>query len=467
VTVQGHYRHFDDYDSPEGEVFNSGSELYGARARWDQFAGSGLFSVAWQSDLGRDVERPRDNSRQVRFFYPTEDSHRVVASWEAAGPGGFNRLHASAFLGSYAIVTDQDSSATAAEPRAVERADVSARDFHLRLHAERPLGEARFEVGVDLNGRFGLRALDVNERYDPAGGLARVDTNVSVDEARRIDGGLYAMLAARPGNRLDLSGGLRVDHVTTRHEGGYFGDRSTAKGALSGFASAVVRAAKGLELTLQVARGYRDPALSDRYFRGPTGRGFITGNPELESETSLQLDTALRYSRPGWRMAAYAYQYRIDGLIERFEDEADFFFFRNRGRARLRGLELEGRVELGAGFNAELSGSLLRGDALDDGEPLADLPPATLSLRLGRQWKGGFAQLRTAFFGDDGRQGSGEVPRERYSVVDLAAGVELGSALLLRLSARNLLDEAFFTSTDRRATLAPGRSLLVSAQLSF
>ena len=51
----------------------------------------------------------------------------------------------------------------------------------------------------------------------------------------------------------------------------------------------------GFSATAQVARGFRDPTLSDRYFRGPTGRGFITGNPDLEPETSLQCDGALRY----------------------------------------------------------------------------------------------------------------------------------------------------------------------------
>jgi outer membrane receptor protein involved in Fe transport len=275
------------------------------------------------------------------------------------------------------------------------------------------------------------------------------------------------MLGVQPAERLDLSGGLRVDRVTSRSRGGFFGERSAGSSAVSGFASAALRASSGLELTVQVARGFREPVLSDRYFRGPTGRGFITGNPDLESETSLQLDAALRYSRPRWRVAVYGYQYRIDDLIERFEDEPDFFLFRNRGRARLRGFELEGHVQLGTGFSVELSGSLLTGDALDDGEPLADIPPATLSLRLGRDWEGGFVQLRTALYGDDARQGSGEVERAGYGVVDLFAGIDLARALQLRLSARNLLDEEHFTSTDRRATLAPGRALLVSALVRF
>ncbi|HUE89846.1 MAG TPA: TonB-dependent receptor [Vicinamibacterales bacterium] len=48
-------------------------------------------------------------------------------------------------------------------------------------------------------------------------------------------------------------------------------------------------------LTGQVSRGFREPTLSDRFYRGPVGRGFVEGNPELAPETSLQLDVVGRY----------------------------------------------------------------------------------------------------------------------------------------------------------------------------
>ena len=467
ATVQGHYRNLDDYQSPDGEVFNSGARMWGARGRWDQFAGPGLISLAWQSDLGRDVERPRNNSREVRFFYPTEDSHRFVASWEAGGVAGFSRLKTSAFLGYYALVTDQDRFATMDEPRSVDRADVSARDFHLRAHAERPLGAAHVQIGADFNGRFGLEALDVDEGYGAGGELVSSDRRVAIESARRVDLGLYGVLGARPSEELSLSGGVRLDRVTTRNGGGFFGDLSTENVALSGFASAALGLFDGFQVTAQLARGFRDPVLSDRYFRGPTGRGFITGNPELESETSLQADIALRYTAARWRLALYGYQYRIDDLIERFEDDPDFFFFRNRGRSRLRGVEVEAQFQLGAGFRLDLSGHLIGGDALDDDEPVADVPPPTLNARLGRTWDRGFAELRTAFYAADERQGSGEEPREGYTLVDVSAGVDVGQPLQLRLSARNLFDTAYRVSTSRRSPLAAGRGLLISAVLQF
>ncbi len=67
-----------------------------------------------------------------------------------------------------------------------------------------------------------------------------------------------------------------------------------------------------------MARGFRDPILSDRFYRGPVGRGFIEGNPDLKPETSLQFDLTARYTAGPVRLAAAGYHYRINDLVERY-----------------------------------------------------------------------------------------------------------------------------------------------------
>ena len=467
LLLQGHYRNFDDWESPEGDVENSGARDAGFLLRADHSLGGGLFSLGWQSDFGRDVERPRTNSSSVRFYYPSEDSHRLTLSWERGGVGSFSRLGVSGFLGSYSLVTDQDSVATADEPRSIERADVSARDFHLRGHAQKPAGPAVLEAGVDLNGRFGLEAHEVRIRYDAEGEPAQQDDFVSVEDAGRFDAGLYASLQAPVGKRVSLSGGLRGDLVGTSNRAGYFGDRETDNGAVSGFAAASLGPISGFSATAQVARGFRDPTLSDRYFRGPTGRGFITGNPALDPETSLQLDLALRYTAGGLRAAVYLYRYDVHDLVERYETDPDFFEFRNRGQARIRGIEGELQAELPARFSLELTGHLLKGELLDDGTGLDGVPPPTVTLRLRRDLGWGWAWIRGAAYGPLDDPGPTEQPRPGYGLLDACLGARLGTRGELSLLGRNLLDRAHLVSPDRRAVLAPGRSLLASLSLSF
>ena len=96
---------------------------------------------------------------------------------------------------------------------------------------------ARWEVGVDVNGRAGLRALDIFERYTLAGALTTTE-NVSIDSARRIDRAVYTSVTAVVAPTITLAGGVRGDYITTQNRGGYFGDRDTSHGAASGYVSA-------------------------------------------------------------------------------------------------------------------------------------------------------------------------------------------------------------------------------------
>jgi len=470
VLFAAHVRQADDWDSPEGEVFNSGFADRGFMVRGEQKVGAGYLTAGWQSDFGRDIERPRNNSRTVRFYYPHENSHRLTAGYEARGVMGLQRIAVTGFVGSHEQRTDQDRFATATTGRSIERADITANDFHVRSFGEKLVGKSRVEFGVDINGRFGLNAVDDLIQFDLAGAVSGTRPNVSIDTARRVDNGVYASIETAVAPVLVVSGGVRGDYVTTSNSGGHFGDRSTGNGAGSGYASATVGSFGGFSLTGQLARGFRDPVLSDRYYRGPTGRGFITGNPDLNPETSVQLDLGLRYVSSRFRFATFYYQYRINELIERFQTPADpdSFFFRNRGTARVRGFEVEAQATLPGGFGVDLAAQVAEGRALDDNAYLDDISPLNLMAVVRRQFGArGFGQLRAAYFADDDHFGPTERAVPGYTLLDAAAGYQLARPLELRVQVRNLLNETFFASQDVRAVFSPGRSASLAATVKF
>jgi outer membrane receptor protein involved in Fe transport len=460
ALAQVHWRMADDWRSPQGMVRNSGWRDWGFLLRSTHAIGESRLGLGWQSDLGRDIERPRNNSHLVRFFYPREASHRLTATISRDRLGALGRSSLNAMLGAYANVTDQDRLATASTPRRVERADVEARDYQLRASTERGAGQARLEFGVDLNGRFGLEALDITERYSTAGTLIATESHTSVDSARRHTTGLFLQAEAALWPRLFVSGGGRLDRATTRNRGGFFGNRSTAHAAFSGLASVTAGPFSGVTLTAQIARGFRDPILSDRYFRGPSGRGFITGNPGLNPETSLQIDGAARYTSGRVRLAAYGYRYAITNLIERYGD-GDSFFFRNRGEAVVRGAEIELQAALPRDMTLELGAHVARA-------PLDSIAPATLSAVFRKHFgTRGYAQIRGARYDADDRPGPTERVVPGYALVDLGGGMRITPHLELRGQVRNLLDATYFASQDTRTVLAPGRSGAVTAVLSF
>lgn len=468
LLATAHVRDVGNYDAPDDEVPNSGWADRGFLFRAEKRAGSGLFSASWQSDFGRDIERPRNNSSSVRFYYPFENSHRFNASWERADAGGLDLVRVTGFAGTYEQRTDQDRVPTPSTPRDIERADISARDFQVRALAETRLGRAFVEFGADVNGRHGLEAHDIFVQYDLDGDEVGTNDNLSVDSARRLDTGLFAQASTAIGTLATLTGGLRLDRVSNVNEGGYFGDRSVSNSAAAGFAAVAIRPLDHTTLTAQLSRGFRDPTLSDRFFRGPSGRGFITGNPDLVPETSLQLDLGASYATARMRVAGYFYQYRITDLVERYEEDTDFFAFRNRGRARIRGVEFEAQADVGSGFFLEAAAQLSRGLALDDGSALDDTSPENVSVTLRKALNDQVIVFgRLATYADDDRPGPSEIETPGHTNLDIGGSWFASDRLELRAAVRNLLNDEYYASPDRRFVFAPGRNAFVTVSVTF
>jgi iron complex outermembrane receptor protein len=453
-----HYRDYGDYRSPEGTVFNSGSQMHGFRAGWQATAFDGIFHVGWRTDVARDVGKPTPESEIRRVYYPEEASNRLSLGFERPGPGNWNRLSLSLAWDDYSLTLAKDRFATDTTPRDVASSKVDANDFSIRADAERPLGEWRMVLGADVSGRYNLEAVNQYTIFGENGSPVETESTQNIDNAYGTDLGVFVGLGRALGRwRLDF--GLRGDGVWSANRGGYFGDLSTYNSAVSGFAAAGFELLSDLELTAQVARGFRDPLLSDRYYRGESGRGFITGNPDLEPETSLQFDLALRFSPDTMAVGAYAYRYRIFDLVERYR-EGDDFFFRNRGEAEITGVEVEASLVILDALELQIGGQVLRGEIVEDGSPTDGVPPpgvfAVLRGSAGSRW---WWMVRGAAYARDDRPGPTEREIPGHGVFDAGAGYSLTEWLEVSLLGRNLFDHAYLASSDEDAVLAPGRSI--------
>lgn len=468
VLVGVRARDFDDYRSPGGVVANSGWQDRGVRARWEALTNGSSWSMGWQSDFGRGLGRPRSDGDVIRATSPFEDSHRLTGSYERASLGGLRNLRLDALTGATRQRTEQDRLPAAGRPRSVERGDLSSREVQVRLTGQRAVGRTRLHVGADVQGRHGLEALDTVQTYDLAGVQTSETTSVSIDSARRTAAGLFAEADAPLAPRVRISGGLRVDAVRNTNDGGFFGDRTVSNAALAGLVAATVSATPRLTLTSQVARGFRDPILSDRFYRGPIGRGFIEGNPDLTPETSLQFDVSVRYAAGPARVAAAAYRYRIADLVERYAATPTLFRFRNRGRAELRGVEIEAEARLPRGFALAATAEASRGRDAVDGTPLDDVAPAAASATVRHHAGERVASyVRVKAIASHRAAGPSEVPTGGYRLADAGISWRLTSQLELRGAARNLLNAAYQSSAGPRWVLAPGRHASATIVVAF
>jgi outer membrane receptor protein involved in Fe transport len=467
VLVGLRARDFGDYHAPTGVVTNSAWRDRGVRARWETLTSEDFWSVGWQSDFGRSLGRPRSDGDVIVATSPFEDSHRLTASYKRVSLGGLRNLRLDALAGGTRQRTEQDRLPASGRPRSLERGDLSSREVQMRLTGERAVGQVRLHVGADLQGRYGLEALDTSQAYNLAGTLISETTTVSVDSARRTAGGLFAEAEAQVTRRARISGGLRVDAVRNTNEGGFFGDRSVSSGAVAGLLAATLLATPRLTFTGQLARGFRDPTLSDRFYRGPIGRGFIEGNPDLTPETSLQFDVTARYVTGPIRLAAAAYHYRITSLVERYAATPTLFLFRNRGRAELKGVEIEAQITLPGGLALAAAGEASRGRDGADGTPLDDVAPAAASASVRHRVGAVSSYVRVKTVGSHRAAGPSEVPTDDYTLADAGLSWRLTTQLELRGAMRNLLNDAYQSSAGPRWVWAAGRHGSVTIVVAF
>jgi outer membrane receptor protein involved in Fe transport len=364
--------------------------------------------------------------------------------------------------------TDQDRLATATRPRSLESSESSYRDLQLRVVAERAAGRARLLGGVDLQGRYGLRTRDTTTNYDVAGAETSATTSLSIDEANRTGLGVFVEASAPVTRRLFGTIGGRVDGVSNRNRGGFWGDRSIRSAAFAGVAALTAVPADAVSVTAQVARGFRDPTLSDRFYRGPVGRGIVEGNPDLAPETSLQIDLTTRIALGRLHTEVSAYRYRIVDLVERYPVNQALFRFRNRGDARFQGVEVAASVRLERGFGLEAAAQVSRGRDGADGTPLDDVAPIAGSVVVRHAVSGrATSYLRVAVYGSHNAAGPSEVPTPAHELLDAGTSIRLTPALVVHATVRNLLGDAYYASAGPRWVFAPGRQVTLTASISF
>ncbi|MEA2488842.1 MAG: hemoglobin/transferrin/lactoferrin receptor protein [Acidobacteriota bacterium] len=457
-----HARDANDSEAGNGQrIPNSSYSDAGGALRFVKPTSTGALRVGLAVNRARDTGAPAADALLNPTYYPEENSERLTIGWDSQPSRAFDSLEVLFGLGSYGITTNRERLPILATTRQITSATVDANDVSLRVTGTRFLSSGRLVAGADFNSRFNLRATGFVQAFNATDAPTARTDELSIDDAFKRDTGLFVIYDHDLASRLVLSGGARVDRVSVENRGGFFGDRSREDTAFSGYVSLAATLAPEWTATIQASRGYRDPTLSDRYFRGVSGRGFVVGNPELDPEHSLQFDGALRWHSGQRSFALLGYQYQITDLVERFRAGNDFQF-RNRGEAEVQGIEVEFATPLPLRFFLEANLTLARGEAVDDDAPLDDIPGP--NAHVGLHWA---ASRATAFlyafaFAEDDRPGPVETRRPGNATFDAGFTWQFARAIEARVYMRNLGDRVYAGSPDANASLAAGRSVSVA-----
>ncbi len=430
-------------ETPDGDRLYSGFNQLSMAVGRSWRSGQRRYSLEAIASRGDDIAKANTDFPRRITTYPGEE--HLLLRFAMRGDAGWSF---DAWIHPNSLETE------VLEP-GVERDLLANEAFDLGFNyqRQRPLGDAtQLRYGLDYFGRRGVEAFE--RAWDLRGGVeVPLPSQRTLRGAEEDEAGLYGAFERNVGRAVLLAGG-RLSWQRQGNAGA--AERDDLAG--TAFAGLVAPLGAGLELAANAGTGLRFPSLSERFFSGVTGRGFVTGNADLDPERSLNLDLGLRWYGERLFLAAYVFRNEIDDYIERLETAPEELTFRNLTAGTIEGFEAQGVVQLDRRTVLSFGGHLLDGGDATGGE-LADIPADRLFVALRQRRDRWSWQWRWEERAAKRGAGSGEKPIPGASLLSAGVRCEIAAGFELRLSARNLLDERYFNSADDKVPLAPGRSL--------
>ena len=390
---------FGSYDA-DGAVrggWSHGTASLGAARHGTE--GSQAFNSAFRNDIvsglvqgasGRGDARLSVRRTDATFHFPTDGSGQVVDSNAVrrddriavgldAGWRITRAVEVRAALASHDLrgVTDNQPDSPG---------DVGDYYYTTSDRTRRRSGDLRLDIALPRQTHVTLGG-QVERQWQASGTVSSFGDNGFT--ARRRSSGAYAQLLLAPAERYTVALGGRYEHNER------FGDFVTYRGAGS------LNIGAGTRLRGSVGTAFREPTFLENY-----GGAFVIGNPSLTPEHALSVDAGIEQAIASWGSVGltwFANSFR-DLIDYQYSDTEPNYF--NVARTRARGVELEARASLPAGFSTDAAFTYLETRVVDPGTqttvtstfaPGAHLlrrPSHTLNAGLGYRGERGALHLR-------------------------------------------------------------------------
>ena len=342
-------------------------------------------------------------------------------------------------------------------------------DFGVQISYGKKFGEKfRLNSGADFFGRSGAKARNEDKYFDSQGNVTKTFKESPFTRGRRSDLGFFISGDYFGIRNLDLVAGLRWDVLRVQANPG---DAPTAQksdhSAWTGFLASSFKFSENIVAFANLAKAYRVPTLSERFYTGITGRGFIIAQPGLKPETSLNLDAGLKFIGKRYFVGLYSFYYEIDDMIERYMKAEKIYTYGNIDKGRIYGFELELEYYPLPGW--KLFGNLysFKGKSLEAENPLNDIPPLRL-FAGSRVWVGRFSMEISGTFQDEKTNpGPAEISISRSEFFTLRASYSLNSSLNFYFVCSNLFNKSYLERPDPEAMEEPGRNFVFGISYSF
>lgn len=457
----------ENYRSPAGEVLQSRftqSSFFGKVSyRTEKREVEGSFLLA----RGKNIGKPNRDSLTKPTWYPRENQNLAQLLWREKGIWSDGELSLHLYANPNFLETRSDKIGAFKEKESFGKTEGA--DYGAQLSLNKNIFSSfRLTAGADLFGRTGVKALDRDINYDSQGSITSTFEETPYTDGRRTDFGVFVSGDYNGLKGLDLVGGVRLDFLSSRANPGGGDETSQAsRKSLTGFLAGSAKLSENIVLFANLSRAYRAPDLSELYYSGITGRGFIIANPGLKPESSFSFDTGFKFIGQRLFAGLYGFSYEIKDLIERYLIAEKLYTYANIDKGRIRGLELEWEVFPLSGWSVFGNVSLFKGKSLETDAPLNDITPYRLFAGT-RAWVGRFSvEVNGTIQQEKDDPGPAEISIPGAQTANLKASYFLAPSLNFYFVLSNLLDKSYLGRPDPEAMEEPGRSFVFGIAYNF
>jgi outer membrane receptor protein involved in Fe transport len=457
----------EDYRSPEADILQSRytqtSLLGKLRHRDEKREISGSFLIA----RGRNIGKPSRSGPAKPTWYPHENQNLLQFQWKEKEVWGGGDLTFHVFANPNFLETRTDTVSTYKSKESFSKTEST--DYGLQLSFDKKLASHfRLTTGLDWYGRAGASAYNSDKSLNPQGVVINLFEERPYTDGRRRDFGLFVSADYNGISRLDLVAGWRLDFLHSQaNPGGGEEVIRYADQALTGFAAASVKLTNTLTFFANVSRAFRAPDLNELFYSGITGRGYIIANPDLIPESSLNLDSGLKFIERRVFVGLYGFSYEIKDMIERYLVAERTYTYANIEKGRIQGLELEWEYFPWSGFSLFGNLAALDGKSLKTDAPLNDIPAQRLYLG-GRAWIRRLSlEVAGTWQAKKSDPGPAEIGIPSAWRVDFEAAYVFRPALELYFLVSNLFNESYLARPDPDSVEEPGRNFLFGLSYAF
>ncbi len=484
----GGSRRAGDYDTPDGVVPNSASRLANGRVGFGYFGLQPYFSVGYQVEDGR-------------YGVPhAGESHSHGEEDEHAGEEAADELLID--LETQRQSVRVETGLRALETRAVESVSVVLNYLDWQ-HDEIETEDGVESLGTRFdNETFVIRAEVEQKRAGRLSGRLGVwgqfRDYVATGEEALAPPSTQQAFAVFGYEELDfgrarLQFGGRLEHNSfsadardAEHGPDDGHDHTIEPPAVRDRTFTGLSASAGLHTALgaasafvvNVSRTYRAPAIEELYNFGPHAGNqlFEVGNPDLERESALSFDVALRHRSTRFEGEVNGYYYHIDNFVfpvqtGEIEDGLPVGVFL-QGDSRFVGFDARGEVELTERLGLTLGAGYVDAQLTETGESLPRIPPFRVTLGLEMDFGGVTVLPELVLAAEQDQTYGAETPTDGYSLLNVTASYLLARSHLAHqfaVRAYNLTNELYRRHTSFIKDLAPemGRGIALTYSMRF